>query len=87
MIGSRGGRIPPITIAMWRHLVADFASISGVPETWVGAGSQVSGFVGLVAGSIPAGSVVVCPEGEFTSVLFPFLVQSGRDGDRSHGSL
>lgn len=56
-----------------------FATISGVPETWVGAGSQVSGFVGLVAGSIPAGSVVVCPEGEFTSVLFPFLVQSRRD--------
>jgi len=65
-----------------RHVAASrrhFAAISGVPETWVGAGSQVSGFVGLVAGSIPAGSVVVCPDGEFTSVLFPFLVQSRRD--------
>ena len=58
-----------------------FAEIAGVPETWVSVGSQVSGFVGLVAGSIPQGSVVLCPEGEFTSVLFPFLAQQERGVD------
>lgn len=55
-----------------------FASLCGVTGEWVSVGSQVSGFVGLVAASLPQGAVVVCAEGEFTSVLFPFLVQERR---------
>jgi selenocysteine lyase/cysteine desulfurase len=37
----------------------------------------VSGLVGLVAASVPAASRVVIPDIEFTSTLFPFLVQPG----------
>lgn len=77
-VWQRGAVDPPdydelVTISRQR-----FAAIAGVPESWVSVGSQVSGFVGLVAGSIPPGSVVLCPEGEFTSLLFPFLAQQKR---------
>ncbi len=37
----------------------------------------MSGLVGLVAASLPAGSRVLVPEIEFTSTLFPFMVQPG----------
>jgi selenocysteine lyase/cysteine desulfurase len=55
-----------------------FAGLVGVPVDRVAVGGQVSSFVGLIAASLPDGAVVVCPEGEFTSVLFPFLVQQHR---------
>ena len=72
----RGGR------TSWEHwgesaesARASFAQMVGVPATRVSIGATVSGFVGLVAASIPDGSRVVVPEEEFTSTLFPFLVQ------------
>ena len=37
-------------------------------------GGQVSSFTGLVALSLARGARVVCAEGDFTSVLWPFLV-------------
>lgn len=52
-----------------------FARLAGVPASRVAAAGQVSSFVGLVAASLPAGARVVVPEGEFTSVLFPFLAR------------
>jgi selenocysteine lyase/cysteine desulfurase len=36
----------------------------------------VSAFVGLVAASLPPGSEVLTVEGDFTSVLFPFLARA-----------
>ena len=39
---------------------------------------KVSGLVGLVAASLPNGSRVLAPDVEFTSTLFPFLVQAHR---------
>jgi selenocysteine lyase/cysteine desulfurase len=55
-----------------------YARLVGVPPTQVAVGSQVSVFAGLVAASLPAGSEVLTAEGDFTSVLFPFLAQQGR---------
>ncbi|HVP03892.1 MAG TPA: aminotransferase class V-fold PLP-dependent enzyme [Solirubrobacteraceae bacterium] len=52
-----------------------FAGLVGVPPAWVAVGGQVASFTGLVAASLPAGAEVVCVEGEFTSVLFPFLAR------------
>ena len=52
-----------------------FAQMVGVPATRVAIGATVSGFVGLVAASVPDGARVIVPEEEFTSTLFPFLVQ------------
>ena len=57
-------------IAACRQL---FGDLVGVPAAQVAVGSQVSPFVGLVAESLPAGTRVLVPEGEFTSVLWPFL--------------
>ena len=56
---------------------AAFARLVRSDPARVAIGSTVSGLVGLVAASLPAGSRVVVPEIEFTSTLFPFLVQPG----------
>lgn len=55
-----------------------FAEIMGVDPANVAVANQASVFVGMVAASLPPGSVVLAPEGEFTSVLFPFLVAEER---------
>jgi selenocysteine lyase/cysteine desulfurase len=49
-----------------------------VPEGDVAVGPAVSYFVGLVAAALPAGARVLCAEGDFTSLLFPFLAQEER---------
>ena len=75
----RGGR------TSWEHwgvpgeaARASFARLVGVPVETVAIGANVSTFVGLVAASIPDGSRVLAPDVEFTSLLFPFLVQEHR---------
>jgi selenocysteine lyase/cysteine desulfurase len=50
-----------------------FARLHGVQAADVAIGHQVSPLVGLVAGSIPRGASVLAPDGDFTSLLFPFL--------------
>src|SRR5687767_2174685 len=57
---------------------ASFAGLVHVPASSVAIGSQVSSLVSYVAAGVPSGSTVLVPEGEFTSVTFPFLAQSGR---------
>ncbi|HXG76517.1 MAG TPA: aminotransferase class V-fold PLP-dependent enzyme [Gaiellaceae bacterium] len=57
---------------------ASFARLVGVPVERVAIGSNVSTFVGLVAASLPDGARVLAPDVEFTSLLFPFLVQERR---------
>lgn len=60
------------------HARARYAELVGVDRSVVAIGSQVSPLVGLVAASLPDDSEVLCPEGEFTSVSFPFLAQAAR---------
>jgi selenocysteine lyase/cysteine desulfurase len=55
-----------------------WARIAGVPAETVAVGSTVSGLVGAVASSLADGSRVLVAAGDFTSVLFPFLVQQER---------
>ena len=55
-----------------------YADLVGVPVTAVAVGSQVSAFAGLVAAGLPDGAEVLTVEGEFTSIVFPFLVQASR---------
>lgn len=52
---------------------AAFARLHGVQTGEVAIGHQVSPFVGVVASALPRGARVLAPEGEFTSLLFPFL--------------
>ncbi|WP_433037598.1 aminotransferase class V-fold PLP-dependent enzyme [Actinomycetospora sp. CA-053990] len=51
---------------------ASFARLVGVPSASVVLGSAVSGLLGLVAASLPAGTRVLTADREFTSVTFPF---------------
>jgi selenocysteine lyase/cysteine desulfurase len=57
---------------------ATFARLAGVSTGDVAIGSALSGFAGLVAASLPSGARVLCAEGDFTSLLFPFLAQERR---------
>jgi selenocysteine lyase/cysteine desulfurase len=57
---------------------ASFARLAGVGEGDVAIGPAASVFAGLVAAALPAGARVLCAEGDFTSVLFPFLAQEQR---------
>jgi selenocysteine lyase/cysteine desulfurase len=58
---------------------AVFARLVKTRPEQVAIGSTVSGLVGLVAASLPAGTRVVVPDIEFTSTLFPFMVQPELD--------
>ena len=57
---------------------AAFAQMVGVQPSRVSIGATASEFVGLVAASLPDGARVIVPDVEFTSMLFPFLVQERR---------
>jgi selenocysteine lyase/cysteine desulfurase len=55
-----------------------FARLVGVAASDVSTGAQVSQLVGMIAASLPARARVLVPEEEFTSNLFPWLVQGQR---------
>ncbi|MEY2513023.1 MAG: hypothetical protein QOJ89_381 [bacterium] len=57
---------------------AAFAAMVGVTPQRVAIGATVSGFVGLAAACLEPGTRVLVPDVEFTSTLFPFLVQEQR---------
>jgi selenocysteine lyase/cysteine desulfurase len=57
---------------------AAYARLVSVPGAWVSVGSQTSVIAGLVAASLPDGAEVVCIEGDFASMIFPFLVHVDR---------
>lgn len=57
---------------------AAFARLVGVDPSTVAVGGSVSALVGLVAAALPDGARVLVPEEEFTSNLFPWLVQGDR---------
>lgn len=50
-----------------------FARLHGIAASDVAIGHQVSPMVGLIAASLPRGARVLAAEGDFTSLLFPFL--------------
>ena len=54
---------------------ASFARLVGVDVDRVAVGSAVSELVGSVVTALPLGARVVVPDVEFTSTLFPLLVQ------------
>lgn len=55
-----------------------FARLVDVPSSRVAIGSQASVTAGLVGASLPDGASVVCVAGDFTSIIFPFLVHADR---------
>ena len=52
------------------------AALLGVDADRIATGSQVSVFTGLAAASAPRGAEVLCVDGDFSSVVAPFLARS-----------
>ncbi len=55
-----------------------FARLVNVPTEDVVTGPAVSALIGLVAAAIPDGSRVLVADGDFASVMFPFMAQADR---------
>lgn len=55
-----------------------FADIAGVPVSQVAIGSQTSAMAAVLAASLPDGARVLCVDGDFSSIVFPFLAQAHR---------
>jgi selenocysteine lyase/cysteine desulfurase len=57
---------------------ASFAGLVHVDPDRVAIGSQVSVLASVVAAAAPDGAEIVCVEGDFSSIVFPFLAQAHR---------
>lgn len=55
-----------------------YAGLVGVGADRVAIGSQASVMAAVLAASVPTGREVVCVDGDFTSMVFPFLQQEHR---------
>lgn len=55
-----------------------FARLMGVDASRVAIGSQTSAMVSVLAAAVPAGFEVLCVEGDFSSMVFPFVVAESR---------
>lgn len=54
---------------------ASFARLVHVPAARVALGTAVAVHVGLIAASLPPGSEVLLPEGDFSSLITPFAIR------------
>lgn len=54
-----------------------YARLVGVDASRVAAGSQTSVITSLIADAVPAGAEVLCVDGDFSSIVFPFLQRPG----------
>jgi selenocysteine lyase/cysteine desulfurase len=53
-----------------------YARLVGVPASRVAAGSQTSVLTSVVAAAVPEGAEVLVADGDFSSIVFPFLQRS-----------
>lgn len=82
--GQASARGYDADVARCREL---FAQLVGVPASWVATGAQTSVLVSLIATAMPDGAEIVVPEGDFTSVSFPFMVHADRGVQVRHVPL
>jgi selenocysteine lyase/cysteine desulfurase len=75
---SRAGSTPTGYGALVEEGRSLFAGIVGVPAGRVAIGSQTSAMTAVVAASLPDGAEVLVPDGDFSSIVFPFLAQAHR---------
>lgn len=54
-----------------------YASLVGVTADRVATGSQTSVFTSVLAAAVPQGAEVLCVNGDFSSIVFPFLQVHG----------
>ncbi|QNE34566.1 aminotransferase class V-fold PLP-dependent enzyme [Leifsonia shinshuensis] len=75
---ARGEATPGDYDAAIARARSAFARLAGVTVEDVAIGSQASVLASLIAASAPDGAVVVCPEGDFASIVAPFQAQAHR---------
>lgn len=56
---------------------AHFSRLVEVSADRVAAGSQTSVMTSVIAAAVPEGAEVLCVEGDFSSIVFPFMQRSG----------
>lgn len=64
-----------------------FAELVSIDRDRVAIGSQVSVMAGMVAASVPDGAEVLCVDGDFSSMVFPFLAHAHRGVTVRHAPL
>ncbi|KGJ77572.1 class V aminotransferase [Cryobacterium roopkundense] len=64
--------------AVVERVRTSYAALVGVSPDTVAIGSQTSVIAGMVAASVPDGAEVLCVDGDFSSMVFPFLAQAYR---------
>jgi selenocysteine lyase/cysteine desulfurase len=82
--GSAGPAHYDEAVTRARHA---FARLADVDTANVAIGSQTSVFAGMIAASIPDGAEVLCVDGDFSSMVFPFLQQEHRGVRVRHAPL
>jgi selenocysteine lyase/cysteine desulfurase len=73
-----GADVPPGFDAQVAEARAAFAALVGTNAAHVAIGASVSQLMAVAAASVPDGSRVLVPAGEFTSATFPFAAQAHR---------
>ena len=73
-----GADVPPGFDVHVADARAGFAALVGTDAAHVAIGATASQLVAIVAASVPDGSRVLVPVGEFTSTTFPFAAQAHR---------
>lgn len=71
--GSAGDLCPVEYGAVAERTRAHYARLVGVDVARVAIGSQASVFAALVAAAVPAGREVLCAQGDFSSIVLPFV--------------
>ncbi len=68
---------PADYVAVQERTRAGYATLVGVPLEQVATGSQTSVMTSIFAAAVPDGAEVLCVEGDFSSIVFPFLQRRG----------
>jgi selenocysteine lyase/cysteine desulfurase len=72
----RADRDPQGYDAIVANTRAAYARLVGIGVDRVAAGSQTSVLTAVVAAAVPLGAEVLCVDGDFSSIVFPFLQRS-----------
>ncbi|MFI5807404.1 aminotransferase class V-fold PLP-dependent enzyme [Streptomyces sp. NPDC051561] len=75
-LSATGTTPSPGTFETFELARAAYGRLMSVPAERVALGTAVSVHVSVIAGALPAGSEVLVPEGEFSSLVTPFALRS-----------
>lgn len=74
---STGAREAKEYDAVYDATRESYAKLVGVDVGRVATGSQTSALASIIAAAVPDGAEVLCIEGDFTSIVFPFMQRRG----------